>query len=186
MLAKSFLKYALKKKENQTFRGCHLLFVFAFKPLTKRKQPRNVYSFPPFFNAYFQKLWHSLDYLRCTASSNFRTKGRHFITFSGAFFPLFPSPSKACHAGNVLLQMDAKYLLVCVLGARHCHSLLGRRLKGKGVYKRACASSFPDLFAFKHPPRTLEGSATSYSSFLSNLPKYHIKVRSPLCTVQTF
>ena len=101
------------------------------------------------------------------------------ITFSGALIPLFPSPSKACHAGNVLLQMDAKYFLVCVLGARHCHSLLGRRLKRKGVYKRACASSFPYFFAFKHPQRTLEGSATTYSSFLSNLPIIIQKVHSP-------
>ena len=95
-----------------------------------------MYSFPPFFNAYFQKL-NDIHQIICVAHLllMFAQRAPALITFSGASIPLFPSPSKACHSGNVLLQMDAKYLLVCVLGARHCHSLLGRRLKGKGVKK---------------------------------------------------
>ena len=119
----------------------------------------------------------------------FAQRAPALITFSGASIPLFPSPSKACHSGNVLLQMDAKYLLVCVLGARHCHSLLGRRLKGKGVKKiQKGLHVFIPLSLRLQTPATyvVEGSATTYRSFLSNLPKYHTKVHSPLCTVQTF
>ena len=62
----------------------------SFSPLNHWRRGSNLvmYSFPPFFNAYFQKLWHSLDYLSCTASSNFRTKGHPHSSRSRA--PLFP------------------------------------------------------------------------------------------------
>ena len=119
MLAKSFLKYALKKKENQTFRGCHLLFVFAFKPLTKREQPRNVV-----FLLFSTRIFKNFDIhsIICVAQLLliFAQKGTRTHHVLGRLYSPFPFPPKACHAGNVLLQMDAKYLLVCVLGARHC------------------------------------------------------------------
>ena len=174
-LPKVFQNTRWKRRKTRRFEGA---ISCSFSPLNHWRRGSNLemYSFPPFSTHIFKNfVIHSII---CVAQLLliFVQRAPALITFSGAFIPLFPSPSKACHAGNVLLQMDAKYLLVCVLGARPLsRSLLGRRLKGKGVYKRARASSFPYLFAFKHPPRTLEVSATTYSSFLSNLPKYHIK-----------
>ena len=172
MHLKSFLKIRVGKKGNQTFRGCHLLFVAAFTALKKREQPQNLWI-SSFFNAYtyFQKLLYTPYYLRCTVSSIFSYKGHARSSRSWApLFPvsLFPSPWKTRDEGNVHLQVDVKYLPVWVLrqgGARHCVSLLGRRLKGKAVYKRALTPSFPYLFAFKHLPCTFEVSATTYRVF---------------------
>ena len=86
-LPKVFQNTRWKRRKTRHFEGA---ISSSFSPLNHWRRGSNLemYSVPPFFNAYFQKLWHSLDYLRCTASSNFRTKGHPHSSRSRA--PLFP------------------------------------------------------------------------------------------------